>query len=474
MLPVVGIVKMVDRKYVSLLHDSPSLRVRIEALSLRITCHMSNKISRLLLALTLFVATAACTPAFHSVPTTQRADSSAIRRDIEFLASDQLEGRLTGTPGNDTAAAYLARRYRSLGLIELVPGYLQRFDGLSAQDAHMGRTAPRPTQNVVALLRGRDPSLRDEYVVIGAHFDHLGRSTTSALDPEAGDAIRNGADDNASGTAAVLDLARLLAASPPRRSVIFVNFSGEELGVLGSSWFVNHLPVATGSIVAMLNFDMVGRLRDDKLIVYGTSTATELKGIVDSANAASVSAGTPVFRISGGGDGYGPSDQSSFYAKDIPVLHFFTDLHQDYHRATDDADKINAAGEARVVELALRVARAVADRPARLTFVRIAPPVRPAVSEEGRQTYLGTVPDMGASETRGLLLTGVRAGSPADLGGLKAGDVIVELGGVAVKDLYSYSNALYAHKPGDVVKIVVLRGDKRVELTVTMGRRGGN
>ena len=433
---------------------------------------MSNRILRPLLAPVLLLAVASCTPAPRALPTAAHADSTVIRRDIEFLASDRLEGRLAGTPGNDSAAAYLARRYRSLGLTELAPGYLQPFDALSAQDAHMGRTQPRPTQNVVALLRGRDPALRDEYIVIGAHFDHLGRSPMFAMDPEAGDAIRNGADDNASGTAAVLDLARLLKANPPRRSVIFVNFSAEELGVLGSSWFVNHPPVPIERMVAMLNFDMVGRLRNDKLIVYGTSTATELKAIVDSANAAPAG-GTAMFRISGGGDGYGPSDQSSFYAKDIPVLHFFTDLHEDYHRATDDADKINAGGEARVVELALRVARAVADRPARLTFVHIAAPVRTAVSEEGKQTYLGTVPDMGASETKGLLLTGVRAGSPADLGGLKAGDVIVELGGVAVKDLYSYSDALYAHKPGDVVKIVVLRGGERLELSVTLGRRGG-
>ena len=431
---------------------------------------MSNRILRPLLAPVLLLAVASCTPAPRALPTAAHADSTVIRRDIEFLASDRLEGRLAGTPGNDSAAAYLARRYRSLGLTELAPGYLQPFDALSAQDAHMGRTQPRPTQNVVALLRGRDPALRDEYIVIGAHFDHLGRSPMFAMDPEAGDAIRNGADDNASGTAAVLDLARLLKANPPRRSVIFVNFSAEELGVLGSSWFVNHPPVPIERMVAMLNFDMVGRLRNDKLIVYGTSTATELKAIVDSANAV---AGSAMFRISGGGDGYGPSDQSSFYAKDIPVLHFFTDLHEDYHRATDDADKINAGGEARVVELALRVARVIADRPARLTFVHIAAPVRTAVSEEGKQTYLGTVPDMGASETKGLLLTGVRAGSPADLGGLKAGDVIVELGGVAVKDLYSYSDALYAHKPGDVVKIVVLRGGERLELSVTLGRRGG-
>ncbi len=437
---------------------------------LQLTTHMSYKTSRTTLYPALLIAAISCAPALRSPPTATRADSTAIRSDIEYLASDRLEGRLSGTPGNDSAAAYLARRYRSLGLIELVPGYLQQFNALSAQDAHMGRTAPRPTQNVVALLRGRDPALRDEYVVIGAHFDHLGRSPANALDPQAGDAIRNGADDNASGTAAVMELARILAANPPRRSVIFANFSAEELGVLGSGWFVNHPPVPAVSIVAMINFDMVGRLRNDKLIVYGTSTATELKGIVDSTNAA---AGPAAFHVSGGGDGYGPSDQSSFYAKDIPVLHFFTDLHDDYHRATDDADKINAGGEARVVDLALRVARAIADRPARLTFVRIAPPQRTPMSEEGRQTYLGTVPDMGASEVSGLRLTGVRPGSPADLGGLKGGDVIVELGGAPVKDLYSYSAALYSHKPGDVVKIVVMRGNQRLEMSVTLGRRGG-
>ncbi len=430
---------------------------------------MSTSRLRLRLTPALLFAAVSCVPALSPRSASPRADAAGIRRDIGYLASDRLEGRLAGTPGNDSAAAYLARRYRSLGLIELSPGYLQPFDALSAQDAHMGRTEPRRTQNVVALLRGRDPALRDEYIVIGAHFDHLGRSTAFALDPEAGDAIRNGADDNASGTAAVLDLARILSANPPRRSVIFANFSAEELGVLGSSWFVGHPPVPLGNIVAMLNFDMVGRLRDDKLIVYGTSTATELKSIVDSTNVAEAS---PVLRITGGGDGYGASDQSSFYAKDIPVLHFFTDLHEDYHRASDDAGKINAPGEARVVDLALHVARAIADRSSRLTFVRIAAPSRPAVSEGGKQAYLGTVPDMGASETKGLRLAGVRPGSPADLGGLEAGDVIVELGGVVVKDLYSYSDALYAHKPGDVVRIVVLRGTQRVELSVTLGKRG--
>jgi predicted metalloprotease with PDZ domain len=215
----------------------------------------------------------------------------------------------------------------------------------------------------------------------------------------------------------------------------------------------------------MLNFDMVGRLRNDRLIVYGVGTATELPGVLAAANRDSS------FKIAAQGDGFGPSDQTSFYGKDIPVLHFFTDLHEDYHRASDTPEKINAAGEARVVALTERVLRGIADRPARLTYVRVAAPAQIASSREGGEVYLGSIPDMAGSDTPGLRLTGVRAGSPADAGGLKAGDVIVEFGGKSVKDLYEYSDALYAHKPGDVVAIVVLRGAQRVTLQVTLGKR---
>ena len=421
-------------------------------------------------AVALIVVATSCTTRFNASSAPLRPDAILIRRDIAYLASDALEGRLTGTPGNDMAAAYIAQRYKSLGLTTLTPGYLQRFDALSAEEAHSGRTEPRHTENVVALLDGSDPALKNEYVVIGAHFDHLGRSSTYAQDPEAGDAIRNGADDNASGTAAVMELARILSANPPKRSVVFVNFSGEELGLLGSQWFVAHPVIPLDRIVAMLNFDMVGRLKNDKLIVYGTSTATELKPLLDSANAA-LDGGA--LKVNGIGDGYGPSDQTSFYAKDIPVLHFFTDQHEDYHRATDDVERINSNGEARVVNLALTIARELANRPSRLTFVRVAAPARTGMSREGSQTYLGSVPDMSATDVVGLKLMGVRPDSPADKGGLKTGDVIVEFGGTPVKDLYSYTDALYSHKPGDVVKVVVMRAGQRVELTVTLGKRGG-
>jgi Zn-dependent M28 family amino/carboxypeptidase len=288
------------------------------------------------------------------------------------------------------------------------------------------------------------------------------------MDPRAGDVIRNGADDNASGTAAVLQLARMLSIQKPKHSVIFVNFSGEEEGLLGSQYFVDNPPVPLDSIVAMFNFDMVGRLTDDKLMVYGTGSAAELPSIVDSANLRVL----PALKIQGGGDGFGSSDHSSFYAKNIPVLHFFTDIHSDYHRATDDVEKINAAGEARVVNLAFDMIRSVDSRPARLTFVRSTRPSRIGASSTGSQVYLGSVPDMSAGSVPGLKLTGVRAGSPAEKGGLAAGDIIVEFGGRAVTDLQSYSDALYSHKPGDTVKVVFLRGGKRVETTVTLGTRG--
>ncbi len=416
----------------------------------------------------LVLAIGGCRTAEPPRPTPMAPDAGRIERDVAWLADDLREGRGTGTAGNDSAAAWLARRHELLGLRPLggAGRYLQRFVARSAQQAHAGDSAGLATQNVVGMIPGRDPALRDQYVVLGAHFDHLGRSPQGAMDPEAGNAIRNGADDNASGTAAVLELARLLAAHPPRRSVIIAHFSGEELGLLGSQWFVDHAPVPLERVTTMVNFDMVGRLRHDRLIVYGVATARELPAIVDSANV------VPRLDVRAMGDGFGPSDQSSFYARGIPVLQFFTDLHADYHRATDDAELIDAAGEARVVAIAERVVRAIADRDRPLTPVRAAVPAPVAGRGEGSNVYLGSIPDMAAGDAPGLRLTGVRAGSPAELAGLRAGDVVVALGGRPVKDLYSYSEALYAHQPGDRVEIVYLRKGVREAAVVTLGRRG--
>jgi hypothetical protein len=391
-------------------------------------------------------------------------DVARLRADVAWLADDAREGRGTGSAGNDSAAAWLAARFAALRLEPPVPGYLQRFTARPA--AHGTSTPGLPTQNVVALVRGRDPALRGQVVVVGAHFDHLGRGRSGgALDVDARDAIRNGADDNASGTAAVLELARLLRANPPRRSVLLALFSGEELGLLGSQYLVEHSPVSLDSVNAMLNLDMVGRLRDRTLIVYGVETAREMRALVDSANHGALTIRTI-------GDGFGPSDHSSFYARGIPVLHLFTNTHDDYHRATDDAEKVNAEGMAEVVAFAERVVRRLADASARLTPVRVAAPAPRAVARAGGpQPSLGTVPDMSAGEVPGLKLTGVRPGSPGDAAGLRAGDVIVRFDGKAVTDLQSYSDALYARKPGDRVEIVVLRGTERVTLTAVLGQR---
>lgn len=400
-------------------------------------------------------------------------DTATVRADVTHLASATLEGRGTGTAGNDSAAAYIARRFDALGLEAVItgectsactPGYLQPFEARSAAAAHSGMAASLPTNNVVGVVEGRDRELRHEYIVIGAHFDHLGRQTFGALDPDAGDAIRHGADDNASGTAAVLELARLFRDRPARRSIIFVAFSGEELGLLGSQYFVENPPVSLESIVAMANFDMVGRMRDDKLIVYGVGTAPEFTPWIDSANV------DIDLDIRGVGDGFGPSDHASFYARDVPVLHFFTDLHDDYHRATDVAERINVAGMGRVIQLAEGVVRRIADAEARPTLVRVAAP--PRARSAGSGAYLGTIPDMSAGDVKGVRLTGVRADSPADKAGLRAGDVIVEFGGRTVGDLYEYTDALNAHQPGDTVEIAVMRGAEIVTVRATLARRG--
>jgi len=436
-------------------------------------------------ALALAVALQACaTTVAHpdlggsALPARNRADAHAIYADIAYLASDPLEGRGTGTPGNDSAAAFIARRFSMLGLQKVDTSFEQHFVA-HPLPAHNERPVALSTENVVALLPGNDARVRGEYVVVGAHFDHLGRSTAGALDPDRKNVIRRGADDNASGTAAVLELARLFAASPTKRSLLFVTFSGEELGLLGSEYFVSNSPLPLDSAVAMVNFDMVGRLREDKLIVYGVATAAELPALLDSANTSASSApssGRPLWheplQVTALGDGFGPSDHSSFYARNIPVLHFFTDLHEDYHSAGDVVSKINAAGEAHVVDVAERVIRSIADRPARLTFVRGATPAPVAGSRQGSDVYLGSIPDMSNGAGQGLRLTGVRTGSPAEQAGIVRGDIIVEFGGRPVKDLYDFSDALYSHRPGDSVSVVVLRNGDRKQFTVRLGKRG--
>ncbi|MGH7516426.1 MAG: M28 family peptidase, partial [Gemmatimonadales bacterium] len=400
-----------------------------------------------------------------TAPAAAQTPADKLLADVRHLADDRLEGRLTGTPGADSAAAYIARRFAETGLVPLAEGWFQDF--VVSPDAPAARHAPvagARGRNVIGVLRGSDPRLRREAVVVGAHYDHLGLGGVFALDPDSTGAVHNGADDNASGTAALIDIARRLSRRPPARSVIFIAFGGEELGLLGSAHYVRE--AGSGArIAAMLNLDMVGRLRDGRLIVYGTGSATEFSPLLDSLNRAAK------LELALRPDGYGPSDQSSFYAAGVPVLHFFTNVHEDYHRSTDDWQKIDAAGLERVAGFAANVATAVANRPARLTFVALPLTAHGGSATGGYGAYLGTVPDMSGTQS-GVRLAGVRAGSPADKAGLKADDVITRIGDYEVPDLEAMTSALRNHRPGDTVEIVVRRGDALTTLTATLGTRG--
>jgi aminopeptidase YwaD len=384
--------------------------------------------------------------------------------DIQFLAADAREGRGVGTRGLAEAGDYVAAGFRKAGA-RLRVSFQQFTIAPDAPGAMHSGLGGKETRNVVAVLPGSSPALRGEVVVIGAHYDHLGLGGFGALDdPDSTGKVHNGADDNASGTAALLEVARELAGRHPARTIVFVAFSGEELGDLGSAYYVRHaLPEPVDSVYAMLNMDMVGRLRNAKLIASGAQTAKEFAPLLDSLNT------PPRFDLRASGDGWGPSDHASFYGAKRPVLHFFTDLHEDYHRSTDDWNKINATGVAQVAAFVADVAWALANRPGPLTFVDVPPPAVPA-GGWGYGAYLGTIPDMTGSPG-GARITGVRAGSPADKAGLKGGDIITAIGTMTVANLYDMTAALRSHQAGDTVAIVVKRDGAEVRLTAVLGVR---
>lgn len=308
-----------------------------------------------------------------SAPTVQVPDSEVaarMRADLNYLAGRPLMGRLTGTAGNDSAAAYIARRYADLGLQPLF-GSPECLRSPSCQKSYLEPfRVPRHavdkldirirdhTQNVGALVRGTDSVLSSEYLVVGAHYDHIGQSTVYALDSSKFRVIHLGADDNASGTVAVMELARRLAVRPARRSVVFVNFSAEELGLIGSGIFVEKTPVPLAHVITMVNLDMVGRLRQDRLVLHTSGADDRFRQIVDSVERID-----PLlqFHLIWKPAGDEASDQLSFADAHVPVFSPFTETHADYHRVGDVAERINFQGMEKVVELTERVIRALAD-----------------------------------------------------------------------------------------------------------------
>jgi aminopeptidase YwaD len=315
-------------------------------------------------------------------------------------------------------------------------------------------------RNVIGFIPGNDPQLRDEVIVIGAHYDHLGYGEVGSLAPEPGD-IHYGADDNASGTAAIMELARLLAQNRDRlkRSVLVIAFSAEEEGLLGAEHFLQNPTIPRENIVAMLNFDMVGRMSNNRVSVSGVGTAAEWEGILKTANTESLN--LQLSQSASGG-----SDQMPFMRREIPVLFFFTGMHPDYHRPSDTWEKINYEGQAQIVALAERVVYDLASRPERPKFTRPQQPQpQQGAQRSGFRVRIGLIPTY--SEQDGVLLEGVVPGSPAEQAGLKAGDRIIAVMGQRVRNIEELTSLYDKMEPGKPVEFTIIREGKELKLQVT-------
>jgi hypothetical protein len=336
------------------------------------------------------------------------------------------------------------------------------------------KTTRKPVRNVVAAVRGSDSRLRNEWIVIGAHYDHLGLGDPRhVISPSEVGKIHHGADDNASGTAGLLELGRLFGRNKEafKRSVLLMAFAGEELGLFGSSHFVNNPTVPITSITAMLNMDMIGRLTnrskaDDvpkSLNVVGTGTSPDFPRWVEEANK---SIGLKLALSNGGHDG---SDHISFAGKRIPTLFFFSGLHEDYHRSTDTAEKIDAQRATQVLSLVAGVAERIANAPEKPLYTEVKDE-RPQTAGAGGSpyaTYFGSVPDF-RDDLNGVLFADVRSDSPAAKAGLKPGDLLIEFAGEPIKNLYDFTDLLGSKKPGDVVSVVVKRNGQSIKVNVTL------
>lgn len=378
-----------------------------------------------------------------------------LKADVSYLADDKLEGREVGTKGEQLAAEYIAQRYKELGLEPKgTDGYFQTFSRKMEQDPHS--LTPTDTGIVVGRnVAGFIDNEAETTVIIGAHYDHLGYGAHGSLhtgEPE----IHNGADDNASGVAVMLNLAEKLKTANTNNNYLFIAFSGEERGLWGSNFFAKEPTLRLEGVNYMVNMDMVGRLNDEKkLAINGTGTSPVWKESLEKLTQGR-------FDIVLSESGVGPSDHTSFYLKDIPILHFFTGQHDDYHRPTDDVEKINFEGMNMIGNYIFSLISAL-DDDGEIAFTK--------TKEEDKantpkfSVTLGVVPDY-LFDGEGMRIAGVKEGRPAANSKLQEGDIVVKMGDIEVVDMMSYMKGLSSFKEGDKTTVVVKRGDKELKKTV--------
>ncbi|PNQ74834.1 peptidase M28 [Hanstruepera neustonica] len=371
-----------------------------------------------------------------------------IKEDVTFLADDKLEGRQTGTAGEQEAAAYIAKRFKELGLQPSgTSDYYQAFSFKPKTDPHsevsfttMAEDGTITGTNVLGYIDNK----ADNTIIIGAHYDHLGYGGDGSL-YKGEKAIHNGADDNASGVAVMLNLASKLKETNTANNYLFMAFSGEEMGLLGSNYFVKNPTIDTKAVSYMINMDMVGRLKQDStLAVYGTGTSPIFKQVLNSHN--------DKFKLIEKESGVGPSDHTSFYLADIPVMHFFTGQHEDYHKPSDDSDKLNYEGMETISNYIFEIITDLNDN-GKLAFRK--------TKNESEETPrfkvgLGVVPDY-MFDGKGMRIDGVSEDKPAQKAGLQKGDIVIKLGDSAIVDMMSYMRALSVFKEGDSTNVRVER-----------------
>ncbi len=381
-----------------------------------------------------------------------------IKSDLSVLASDSLQGREVGTEGERMAAAYIASRFEDLGLKPAgTSGYFQPFFVKDADNPH--EQAAMSSEDTMQGIEGRNVvALMDnpgsDIVVIGAHYDHLGYGSFSSL--HRGDsAIHNGADDNASGIAAMLAIANYFKSNSINSDLLFIGFSGEEKGLWGSNYFTKNPTVDLSNVNFMVNMDMVGRLDTAKgIAIHGTGTAPIWSEVIDQSN----TVGLKVIKKE---SGVGPSDHTSFYLQDLPVLHFFTGQHADYHKPTDDVEKINIDGILKIATHIENIIQSLDQQP-KLTFQK--------TKDESKQgprftVTLGVVPDY-LFDGKGMRIDGISEDKPAQKAGLKKGDIVIQLGDSTVTNMMSYMRALSAFDKGDATKVVINRQGEELSFDI--------